>query len=57
MASEVPIVVSDLPSIREVLSENNSVLIELDSSKALIEGIKKVLRVRIFLIRLQNKHL
>ncbi len=44
MASEVPIVVSDLPSIREVLSENNSVLIELDSSKALIEGIKKVLR-------------
>lgn len=43
MASGRPIVASDLPSLREVLNENNSVLVEPDSPKKLSEGIKKIL--------------
>lgn len=43
MASGRPIVASDLPSIREVLSENNSVLVKPDDPKALALGIKSVL--------------
>jgi glycosyltransferase involved in cell wall biosynthesis len=43
MASQRPIVASDLPSIREVLSENNAVLIEPDNPQSLAEGIKKAL--------------
>ncbi|NOY35619.1 MAG: glycosyltransferase family 4 protein [bacterium] len=48
MASEVPIVASDLPSIREILNEHNSVLVEPDSAKQLVDGIKKVLQERDF---------
>ena len=44
MASGNPIVASDLPSIREILNENNSVLVESDDPQALLEGIKKVLQ-------------
>ena len=43
MASQRPIVASDLSSIGEVLSENNSILVEPDNPQALAEGIKKVL--------------
>lgn len=43
MASQRPIVASDLPSIREVLNESNAILVEPDNSEALAEGIKKVL--------------
>lgn len=43
MASGIPIVASDLPSIREVLNENNSVLVRPDDARSLIEGIKTVL--------------
>ncbi len=43
MASGRPIVASDLPSIREILNENNAVLVEPNNAKALAEGIKKVL--------------
>ncbi|MDD4761547.1 MAG: glycosyltransferase family 4 protein [Candidatus Pacebacteria bacterium] len=43
MASGRPIVASDLPSIREVLNENNAVLVEPDKEESLILGIKKVL--------------
>lgn len=43
MASSKPIVASDLPSLREVLNENNSVLVEPDSPEKLAEGIKKIL--------------
>jgi glycosyltransferase involved in cell wall biosynthesis len=44
MASGVPIVASDLPSIREVLSHNeNAVLVEPDSPRALAAGIRTVL--------------
>lgn len=44
MASQRPIVASDLPSIREVLNENNSVLVKPDNPKALAEGINSVLK-------------
>lgn len=43
MASGVPVVASDLPSIREVLNEENSVLVESDNPSALVNGVKKVL--------------
>ncbi len=43
MASKRPIVASDLPSIREILNENNAVLVEPNNPKSLAEGIKKVL--------------
>jgi len=44
MASKCPIVASDLPSIREILNENNAVLVKPEDVVELVEGIKKVLR-------------
>lgn len=43
MASGRPIVASDLPSIREILSEKNAVLVEPNNPASLAEGVKKVL--------------
>ena len=43
MASGRPIVASGLPSIREVLNENNSILVKPDDPEALAEGIRSVL--------------
>jgi glycosyltransferase involved in cell wall biosynthesis len=43
MASKRPIVASDLPSLREVLTEKNSILIEPNNPGALSRGIKLVL--------------
>lgn len=43
MASGVPIVASDLPSLREILNENNSILVEPDNSAELAQGIGRVL--------------
>ncbi|KKR19024.1 MAG: Glycosyl transferase group 1 [Parcubacteria group bacterium GW2011_GWF1_39_37] len=42
MASGVPIVASDLPSMREVLNTSNSTLVKSDSPSALSQGIKTV---------------
>lgn len=44
MASGVPIVASDLPSIREILNEKNAVLVESDSAQALAVAINKLLK-------------
>jgi glycosyltransferase involved in cell wall biosynthesis len=44
MASQRPIVASDLPSIREILNENNAVLIQPDNPKALAKGIESILK-------------
>lgn len=44
MASQKPIVASDLPSIREILNEQNAVLVEPDDPQALAQGIQKVLQ-------------
>lgn len=43
MASHRPIVASNLPSIRELVSENSAVLVEPDNPEALAEGIQKAL--------------
>ena len=43
MASRKPIVASNLPSIREVLNEKNSILVRPDDAWALVGGIKKAL--------------
>jgi len=44
MAAQKPIVASDLPSLREILNENNSVFVKPDDPEALAQGIKKVLQ-------------
>lgn len=44
MASGVPIVASDLPSIREILNENNASLVAPDSPSALARGIMDIVR-------------
>ena len=43
MASNIPIIASDLSVLREVLNENNSVLVEPDNSESLASGILKIL--------------
>jgi len=43
MASKIPIIASDLPSIREVLNKNNSILCRPGDARELAIGIKKVL--------------
>lgn len=43
MASGRPIVASDLPSIREILNDNNAVFFESDNPISLAEAIKNVL--------------
>lgn len=40
MASGVPIIASDLPSIREILSDKNAVLVKAGDPDALLQGIK-----------------
>ncbi len=44
MASGTPIVASDMPSIREILNENNAILVEPDNPEKLAEGIARVLQ-------------
>lgn len=44
MAAGAPIVASNLPSIREILNENNAVLVEPNNPIALAEGIKNILQ-------------
>ena len=43
MASGVPIIASDLPTIREVLNEDNSIIINPDDPKQLAGAIHEVL--------------
>jgi glycosyltransferase involved in cell wall biosynthesis len=43
MASKIPIIASDLPSVREILNEQNSVLVEPDNPERLSQGIRKIL--------------
>lgn len=47
MASKVPIVASDLPSIREVLGTDSAVLVKPDDPQALLEGLRGVLDGRV----------
>ncbi len=43
MAARRPIIASDLPSLREVLNQKNSILVEPDNAQALADGIKKII--------------
>jgi glycosyltransferase involved in cell wall biosynthesis len=43
MASKRPIIATDLPSIREILNENNAFLVEPDNMENLAKNIKKAL--------------
>ena len=43
MAARRPIVASNLPSLREVLNEGNSVLVKPDDALALADGIRRIL--------------
>jgi glycosyltransferase involved in cell wall biosynthesis len=43
MASGVPIIASDLPSIREVLNKDNSILVKADSASEMIGAIEYLL--------------
>ena len=42
MSHKKPIISSDLPVIREILNENNSILIESDNKKSWINSLKKL---------------
>jgi len=41
MASQKPIVASNLPSLREILNENRAILVQADNPKALAKGIER----------------
>ncbi len=43
MAANRPILASDLPSLREILNEQNSLLVAPDNVEALADGIRKIL--------------
>ena len=46
MTSGIPMIVSDLPSMREVLNDQNALLVEAESPEAIAEGVKKLLSDR-----------
>ena len=55
MASKRPIAASDLPSIREILNEQNSVLVKPNNAQELAQGIKRLLQDNSFAERLSDK--
>lgn len=56
MASKRPIVASDLPSIREILHDDeNAILVEPDNPKALADGIIRVLEDREVAFRISQQ--
>ncbi len=48
MASGTPIVASRLPSLEEVLNDNNAVLVKAGDSEALLAGVRRILDDEIF---------
>jgi glycosyltransferase involved in cell wall biosynthesis len=57
MAARKPIVASDLPSIREILNNNNAILIEPSNPKILAEAIKKILNNSFLAEKISNQAL
>lgn len=55
MASKRPIIASDLSSIREILNEDNAILVEPDNPEALAKGVKKVLQNPEFSAKISNQ--
>ncbi|MFH1661890.1 MAG: glycosyltransferase family 4 protein [Candidatus Falkowbacteria bacterium] len=54
MASNVPIVASDLPSIKEILNNNNSILVDPSNSNIFIKAINKILNNKEFAKNIAN---
>ena len=55
MAAGRPIVASGLPSIREILNEENAVLVAPDNPQALAQGIKETLQNSEFSDKISNR--
>jgi glycosyltransferase involved in cell wall biosynthesis len=55
MVSQRPIIASDLPSLREILNENNAILVESDNPKALAQGIEVALKKADFSAKIAEK--
>lgn len=55
MASQVPIITSDLPSVREILNENNAFFVKPDSAKDLAQGMKTILTKTDFYAKLAKR--
>ncbi len=55
MASPRPIVSSDLPSVREILNEENAILIKPNDVKSLVQGIEKALKNKDFSANLSRQ--
>jgi glycosyltransferase involved in cell wall biosynthesis len=55
MASERPIIASDLPSLREVLNENNAVFCQADNPQSLINKIKLLIDNQALVMRISSQ--
>jgi len=55
MASQKPIVASDIPSVREILSEKSAILVRPDSPQDLAKGIEKALKSPNFSARISAR--
>ncbi|MBU2473080.1 glycosyltransferase [Patescibacteria group bacterium] len=55
MASKKPIIASDLPSMREILNENNAILVESDNSQSLAQGIRQALKNQDFSSKISSQ--
>lgn len=55
MTSRTPIVASDLPSFREVLSEKNAILVKPDNPQAMAEGIEKAIKSKEFCAKISEQ--
>ncbi len=55
MASRRPVVASNLPSITEILNENNAVLVEPDNVKSMTNAIKKLFEDKSFSNKIADK--
>lgn len=54
MASGKPIVASDLPTIREILNDNNSVMVKPEDIREMIWGINKIISDQVFTKRISE---
>ncbi len=55
MASKRPIIASDIPSIREILNENNAFLVKPDNPRKLAEAIANALETPVFSDKISNQ--
>ena len=55
MAAHRPIVASDLPSLRDILTHENAILVGPDDASALRDGIRKILDDKAFGVQLAER--